>query len=96
MMKKMLALIILLFMFAPYVIAEQQNEIPRNMIFMDVYIKNNKTGEEISPARFDAGDRSLSECRQTAKEEAGKMHWSDWDYYCCTGTDKNPCVTKVK
>jgi hypothetical protein len=95
-MKKTLALIIFLLMLAPHGTADQQNEIPRNMIFMDVYIKNKATGEEISPARFDAGDRSLSECRKTAKEEAQKRYWSDWDYYCCTGTDENPCVTKVK
>ena len=98
-MKKIMAFIFFFQMLVPFAVAAR-DEIPRNMIFMDVYLKNKDTGEEISPARFPAGhgayNRSLEECRQTAKDEAKKLRWTNWDYNCCTGTDNNACVTKVK
>lgn len=98
-MKKVLALIALLCMFVPYAIAVR-DEIPRNMIYMDVYLIDKDTGKEIETERFEAGwgmgAQNLSNCKRTAGEEAKKRHLQNWDYYCCTVTSDNPCVTKVR
>jgi len=72
---------------------------PTNMVYMDVFLMDKQTGQEIEAARFEAGGGmggNLENCKKTAIEEAKKRHLQDWDYYCCGVTRDNPCVTKVK
>lgn len=99
-MKKIIGLVIFSLLFASVHALAARDEIPGNMLYMDVYLINKDTGQEIETARFEArrgmGAQNLSNCKKTAKEEAKKMRLENWDYYCCTVTADNPCASKVK
>ena len=72
---------------------------PTNMLYMDVFLQDQQTGKDMDVARFEAGGGmggNLENCKKTATEEAEKRGLQSWDYYCCTVTRDNPCVSKVK
>ncbi len=79
---------------------EAKDLFPGDTLALDVFLKDKSTNEEIEVGRVEAGwgyqRASLDNCKETAKEEAKKRRINDWDYYCCTVTKENACVTKIK
>jgi hypothetical protein len=69
---------------------------------LDAFLVDKSTGEAIDVGRVEEiggpGHRRAAtvECKGLAADEAKKRRIDDWDYYCCTVTDKSDCATKVK
>ena len=69
---------------------------------LDAFVIDKSTGETFDAGRVSEvggpGPRKAAtvECKGMASDEAKKRRIYDWDYYCCTITDKSDCVTKVK
>ena len=69
---------------------------------LDAFLIDKSTGQVIDAGRVaevgGPGHRKAAtvECKGLAEDEAKKRRIDDWDYYCCTVTDKSDCATKVK
>ena len=69
---------------------------------LDAFVIDKSTGETFDAGRVSEvggpGHRKAAtvECKGMAEDEAKKRRIDDWDYYCCTVTDKSDCATKVK
>ena len=96
----MTALLFVMVLGSCYAASDAKDLFPGDTMALDVFLKDQSTKEEISAGRVEAGwgyqRASLDSCKQTAKEEAKKRRIDDWDYYCCTVTKENACVTKIK
>ena len=98
---KFLLIIIAAIYFLPRLCSDYDSDsFPYSMIGLNVWVYDPATDHNFPAgalrASYSQRKEALSDCYSVARQYATAHHLEQWQYVCCTVTDKNPCVTKVR